>query len=464
MFEFQNRATTHILDNCNCALWVDMGLGKTVSALTAFADLRNDFRAYRALVIGPLRVARKVWKDEIARWSHLNELDIAVAVGTEKQRIAAIQQGASLTAINRENVAWLESLFIQNRKQIRPWPWDMVILDEAQSFKSQSSQRFKSLRRLRRLFPRLVELTGTPAPNGYSDLWSQLYLLDRGERLGATESAYRARWFKQTGYEGYSWVIRDEQCKKEIQELVSDLVLTLRSADYLSLPPVHINTILVTLNARERKTYEALKKDFITETYNGTVVTAVNAAVCMGKLLQLANGAIYTGPDKQWETFHDHKLDALEEMLDGLEPPIMVAYNYQSDLHRICKRLSPWLTKRRWKGGVLRSDRSFDTFRNGGMHVGVLHPLSCGHGLNDLHLSGAENIVHFGLGPNLELYQQLNARLIGGHRAVGKNTTIHHILAEDTEDERMLRLLTAKGMTQDDLTRNTADIANRRLH
>lgn len=458
LYEYQHRAASFILDNPNCALWVDMGLGKTVAALTAFNTLWRDFTAYRCLVIAPLRVAARVWTGEIARWSHLRELSIAPAVGTLSRRLDALKSGATITTLGRENVAWLESLYLEKSKsgkwkQRRPWPWDMVILDESQSFKSQSSYRFKALRRLRRYVPRLVELTGTPAPNGYDDLWSQLYLLDKGERLFTSQEAFRDEWMKPSGYEAHSFKVRNKQCASEIQAKVRDIVLAMKASDYLTLPPVTYNKIFVQLSPKERAKYNEMKKEFIAEMPTGTLLTAANAAVCQGKLLQMANGAIYTNSDMDWEVFHDHKLKALEEILEGLPRPLMLAYNYQSDR----SRLSSLLTKLGEKWALLKRDAAFDEFRTQRLTVGLLHPASAGHGLNDLHLSGCETIVWFGLGPNLEYYRQLNARLIGGHRAIGKHVTIHHILTEDTEDSRMLELLLDKSTTEDDLTRCVAD-------
>lgn len=464
LYSYQQKAVSFIKNTPNCALWLDMGLGKSVSTLTAVADLQAAFDVGRVLVVAPLRVARKVWSDEVKRWAHLQGMTVACAVTSEDKKLTASQQnehrmkalrsGADITTINREQMQWLEELIIQGKKQIRKWPWDMVILDESQSFKSQSSFRWKSLRRLRRLFPRCVQLTGTPIPLGYQDLWSQLYLLDGGVRLGPTETAFKERWFDPPSYEEYGWTMKAHSAK-EIQAAVSDIVLPMRADDYLSLPPVVYNTIKVQMPEACRAKYKRLAREYMLETYSGRTVTAVNAGVCRGKLLQLANGSIYVDRKQNYEVLHNAKIEALLEVLEGLPKPVLIAYGFTADVDR----LGDALKKVSGTSRVLSSDADFERLKAGGVDYGVLHPASAGHGLNDLHLSGSENIVWFGLSNSLEFYQQLNARLTGGHRRTGKNVVIHHLLTEDTVDEDTLSLLTRKDATQDDLTRSMANIA-----
>lgn len=467
LYPYQGKASAFVKANPFCALWKDMGLGKTVSALTAGLDLIQSFEVRKILVIAPVRVARKVWSDEIKRWAHLQGLTISCCVAGEQQmtgmeadwrRRDLLKVGADITTINREQMQWLESLYIQGKRQIRHWPWDMVIVDESQSFKSQSSYRWKSLNRLRRLCSRFVELTGTPAPNGYADLWSQLYLLDRGKRLGESESAFQERWFDPPSYESYGWTLKEGYAAREIQDAVSDIVLTMRAEDYLALPPIVYNTIKIQMPDAARVKYKRLAKAYMYETYSGKVVTAVNAAVCRGKLLQLANGAIYVDSKRNYEVLHDAKIEALLETLEGLPAPVMIGYGFDSDVKRLAAPLEKFCGKTKtWR--ILSSDADFDAFRKGEIDYAVLHPASAGHGLNDLHLSGSEQLVWFGLTNNLEFYQQLNARLTGGHRRMGKNVVIHHLIMEDTADEDTLELLTRKDATQDALTRRMADIA-----
>jgi hypothetical protein len=457
LFPYQSRATDFIKNNPNCALWVDMGLGKTVSTLSAFADLYHGFEVDKLLVVGPKRVASQVWSNELEEWAHLQGLTVSKVVGTAKQCKDALNTRADIFTINRERICWLEDLIIQGKKQVRRWPWDMVVLDESQSFKSQSAQRWKSMRRLRKLFPRMVQLTGTPIPKGYSDLWAQMYLLDQGKRLGATETAYRERWFTPPGYGEFDWTVKDHAIP-EIQEAVSDIVLTLREADYLTLPPVHFNPIKIKLSDEIRAKYKRLERDFILETFKGTTVTAVNAAVCRGKLLQLANGSIYVDGDGNFEELHDEKIEALLELLEFLPPPVLIGYSYKADKTRLARALTKFCGKRAvWRH--LDKDADFEAFAAGQVEYGLAHPASMGHGLNALYKSGSENAVWFGLTDNLEWYLQFNARLSGGHRRAGRNVAIHHLLCEDTQDIRTYALLGKKDATQEDLKRDLVKLA-----
>lgn len=469
LYAFQKRASDFISSKESCALWVDCGLGKTISTLTATVDLMNANRVQRALVIAPLRVARRVWTDEVKRWAHTTGLSISTCTSGDQKMTAAesltmrlqmLRAGSDITTINREQVPWLESLFIDGKKQIRRWPWDLVIVDESSSFKSQSSQRWKSLKRLRRLFSRLVQLTGTPTPNGYEDLWSQAYLLDSGARLGESESKYHANYFNEASAYEYRKLSLKPGAEQQIQAALANVVLTMRAEDYLDLPPVKYNAIRVTLPAAARDKYKRLERDYILETYGNRRVTAVNAGVCQGKLLQLANGAIYVNDHGQYETLHTAKLEALAETLEGLFGPVMIGYGFRADRERIGALLTRFCGKTK-KWSFLETNKQFDAFAAGDIDYGIIHPGSAGHGLNDLHLSGSENLVWFGLTNNLEFYTQLNARLTGGHRRMGKNIVVHHLLMSDTVDEKQLALLTRKDATQDDLTRNMANIAKR---
>lgn len=451
LYPYQQRAAEFIKANPNCALWIDCGLGKTVATQTAYLDLLNSFDANHGLVIAPLRVARKVWTDEAREWSHLQDLDIIHIGGTEKQRQKAIRTRADLHTIGRENTQWLVNQFIEGKKQVRKWPWDTVILDESQSMKSQSSLRWKALRLARKLFHRCVELTGTPAPKGYGDLWSQIYLLDRGQRLGTSESAYRLRWFDVENCGDYSRYHLKSHAAKEIQATLSDIVISLRAEDYFDLPPVLYNPIRVTLTEAELVKYRKFARTSVFERASGQKITAVNAGALYGKLLQLANGAIYHNDKGEYEEFHHAKIDGLLEMLEGITGPCIVAYAFRSDTKRIAAALDRYCGKTKsWR--VMDTDDDLNAFSRGEIDIAVMHPASAGHGLNDLHKSGAQDIVWFGLTPNLEYYQQLNDRLAGGIRRLGKNVKVHHLLAENTEDEDCYELLKGKAKSQDELT------------
>jgi SNF2 family DNA or RNA helicase len=454
---YQHRAVEWVKDKPNCALWMRPGYGKTPTAFTAFVDLVARFDVRRTLITAPLRVARKVWPDEHKVWSHLSGATIATITGTVAERMAALRTPADIHTINVENVAWLEAQFIQNKKQIKRWPWDMVIADESQLYKSQSSKRYKSLKRLRPLFPRLVELTGGPTPNGYGDLWSQVFLLDQGKRLGATEEAFLDRWFDAPMREGLAkYTIKGDWAKKEIQALLADIVYV-PDVD-LGLPPVIYNPIRVTLPDRVMAKYRKFAREYILELKSQKTITAVNAGVLYGKLLQLANGAIYVDDKGNYGLLHNEKIDALLERLEEVKGPCLIAYEFRSDLARITAALERYCGKdKTWM--VLRSDASFDAWKVGTTDYGVLHPGSAGHGLNDVYLSGAENLIWFGLTPNYEHYDQLNGRLTGGLRREGRNIVVDHIIADDTLDPETYDLLTAKGADQDDLLRAVAKLA-----
>lgn len=448
LYAYQHRAVEFIKTNPYCALWVDVGLGKTPTALTAYLDLRSTFDARRVLVVGPLRVARKVWPDEIGKWSHLDGLTYSRIIGTPMQRWESMKRQTDLHVINRENLEWLMAQFIVNKKQIAPWPWDMVILDESHSFKSQSSHRFKAARKMRRLAERVVELTGTPSPNGYKDLWAQMFLLDRGVRLGATEDAFLKRWFDEPEY-GRGNPTLKQGADVEIQQAVSDLVLTLRAEDYLDLPPVIENPIRVELAPSVLKEYKRLERQYLAE-FGGRQITAVNAGVCAGKLLQLANGAIYHDRKGNWTHVHDAKIEALLELLESLEgKKVLIAYGFKHDKQRIGEALTRFCGKdKTWE--ALTDEASEDRWNAGKIDYLLLHPDSGGEGTN-LHSNGAEDIVWFGWTNNLMQYEQVNGRLFGGHRRVGKNGVIHQITADNTVDDDLRDLITRKGFSQDGL-------------
>lgn len=454
---YQDRGEQFIIDHPNCAIWEDPGLGKTVQTLSAFLRLLESFDARRMLVIAPLRVARKVWKDEIAEWSHLQGLTISCITGTWAEKAEALRVPADIHTINRESIMWLEAQFIQGKKQLKRWPWDMVAGDEFQSFRSQTSQRWKSLNRLRRLFPRLAALTGTPAPGGYHNLWAQYALLTPPgavNPLGSTEQAFLDRWFENpTEQNALARPRLRPGAKEQIQAAIAPITLSMRAKDYIDMPPVRTNKIRVELTEAQMAKYKKFRREYIYELASQRNITAVNAGVLHGKLLQLANGAIYVDDKGNFEEFHTAKLEALEEQLETLSVrgPVLIGYNFKSDLvrmtpilERYCGKAKSWLQ--------LRSDASFDKWATGEIDFGLVHPASAGHGLNSVYKSGAQDLLWFGLSPDYELYDQLNKRLTGGHRIVGRDVCLHHIIAEGTQDEDTYALLNGKAQDQDDLT------------
>lgn len=438
--DYQNYTTERMLDTKKIIAILDMGLGKTVCTLTAINELMFDrFECSKVLVIAPLRVARKTWTDEIEKFDHLRHLKASKILGTEAERIRGLKADADIYLINRENVVWLVEYCIKQKK----WPFDTLIIDESSSFKSNQSKRFKALRKVAAITDRVIELTGTPSPNGLMDLWSQIYLLDQGERLGKTITSYRDRYFKpgrRNRTVVYEYVPK-KGAEEAIYKAIGDIAISLKAADYLKLPDRIDNVIKLQLPTIAREQYDELERECILELDSQAVVTAGSQAVVTNKLLQMANGAVYS-ETKSATTIHDVKLDALEEIIeDNQGKPIMVFYNYQHDYSRLMARLSKYNPR------TLATDNDQDDWNAGKIQVLLAHPASMGHGLN--LQAGGNIIVWFGLTWSLELYQQANARLYrqGQQQAV----IIHHLVAEDTVDEDVLRALKAKSVSQDDL-------------
>lgn len=431
-------------------LWADCGVGKTVSILTVLQGLIDGFETHRILVVGPRLVVERVWSAEVEQWSHLKGLRVVRVVGTPAQRLKALATPADIHCISRDNVEWLEEQYIRVtgvdskgkpvRAQYRKFEFDTVVLDESQSFKSQASKRFKSMRRLRRLFNRVYLLSGSLMPNGYKDLWSQMYLVDGGLRLGKTEEAFHRRWFHKEVNDGVVTFDLLPGADKEIDKAISDVCLVMRDMQ----PAVPKNFIRVTLDKAEQKLYSKMARSNVIE-LSGKQINAINAGVLWGKLLQLANGAVYDA-EKNYHVLHDRKLDALGELLESLPRPVIVGYGFVHDVERVQRFISKAFPGERV--GILRTGKSLDVWRSGGLDIGIMHPASAGHGLNDLYVSGAENLVWFGFTSNREFYDQLNGRLAGGHRRTGRKICIHHIVADNTIDEDALAMLDFKGDQQ----------------
>jgi SNF2 family DNA or RNA helicase len=455
---YQELMIEHIKEHPFCALWVGMGAGKTATTLTALNDLMQDFEIGKTLIVAPLRVSRKVWSDEIKEWAHLNHLTVATLHGPLKQRKDMLVTPADIHTINRENLVWLIRQFAakQNNKiVVRNWPWRTIVLDEARSFQSAKSQRFKWMRKLRDdgHIDRLIELTGTPATNGLMGLWAQVYLLDGGERLSKNITAFKYRYFDRNFFNPHIVRLRPG-ADQEIFDKVKDICMTLKPEDCVGLPEVVYNDIQITMKTDARKMYETMRKDMLIEML-GKAVTAANAGVLWNKLCQLANGFIYYKKG-EWVQIHDTKIEELIDTLREIGEKAIVVYNFQADVDRITDYLSA--SKRanmlKFKFRVLRTEADEDAWNKGEIDVLLLHPASAGHGLN-LHKSGARHIIHFGLNPDLDLYLQVNARLFGGHRGQGHKGTIHHLVMEGTIDEEIVQLLKDKETAQDRLLEAT---------
>lgn len=427
---YQQFATDFILNQSICCLMLDMGLGKTVITLTALWQLTLDsFDVSRVLVIAPKRVAEDTWPKELAKWEHLTGLTPSLVLGSAAERKAALQRKAFLYIINRENVAWL----VKNHY----WDFDMVVIDELSSFKSNKAERFKAMKKVRPMVTRIVGLTGTPAPNTLLDLWPQMYLMDMGQRLGRFIGGFRDRFFlpdKRNREIIYSYKPR-EGAEDAIYALISDICISMKAADYLDMPERIDNRIEVSMSPKERKLYDTFQKDMVLS-IGDEELDAVNAAALSNKLLQMANGAVY-GEDKKVIPIHGRKLDALEDLVEAANgKPLLVAYWYKHDLQRI---------KARFKNArCIDTAKDIDDWNAGKIPLALIHPASAGHGLN--LQDGGCTIVWFGLTWSLELYQQLNARL---WRQGQKHTVvIHHIVTKGTHDEDVMRALENKDTRQ----------------
>lgn len=432
--DYQKYATNFVLEHPVAAVLLEMGLGKSVITLTAIYELLyNRFEVGKVLVIAPLRVARDTWPAEIEKWDHLKGLTYSVVIGTESERKEALRKSAGIYLINRENVDWLIN------KSGFPFDFDMVVIDELSSFKSASAKRFKSFLKVRPKVKRIVGLTGTPSSNGLMDLWAEFRILDMGERLGRYITHYRNNFFvpdKRNQQMVFSYKPRSG-AEDAIYRLISDITISMKSADFLKMPECIMNEVEVNLSEKEWSVYDELRQEMVVS-LEDEEIDAANAAALSGKLLQMANGAVYN-EEKSVFHIHDRKIDALEDLIEGANgKPVLVAYWYNHDLERI---------KKRFRVREIKNSKDIKDWNNGEIPIAVIHPASAGHGLN--LQSGGSTLIWFGLTWSLELYQQTNARL---WRQGQKSTVvIHHIISKDTIDEDVMKALRLKEKTQTDL-------------
>ncbi|MBR1442736.1 MAG: DEAD/DEAH box helicase [Firmicutes bacterium] len=433
--DYQKYASDFIIKNETAAVFLEMGLGKTSITLTALDELLFDrFAVHKILIIAPLRVARSTWASEINKWEHLKNLKYSIAVGTEKERKAALTEKADIYIINRENVPWL----IENYE----FDFDMLVIDELSSFKNHQAKRFKALMKVRPKVKRIVGLTGTPSSNGLMDLFAEFKLLDMGERLGRFIGNFRNTYFtpdKRNGEIVYSYKPLPG-AEETIYKQISDITVSMKAIDHLKMPELISTEYKVTLSEQEKKKYEKFKQELVLPEED---VTAANAAALSNKLVQMANGAVYSD-DESIVKIHEQKLDALEDIIESANgKPILVAYWYKHDLTRIEERLD--------KIGIaheqIKSDESIKKWNSGEIPAALIHPASAGHGLN--LQNGGSTIVWFSLTWSLELYQQTNARL---YRQGQRNTVvIQHIVCKETIDEDILKAINRKESGQNAL-------------
>ena len=419
-YSYQKYAEDFVISHDEAGLWLDMGLGKTVVTLTALKKLYWEID--RVLIIAPKRPAIDTWPDELQKWDHLRgEITWSLAVGTQKERERALAQGTYITIINRENVVWLV-----NRYKNKPWPWDCVVIDELSSFKSSKSQRFRALKRMRPYIKRVIGLTGTPAPNGFMDLWAQCYVLDQGKALGKTLTGYRDLYFtpgRRNGMIVYDWKLR-EGAKEKILERLKPLCVSMKTEDYLKLPDRLDIERSVSLSDKTMALYQKMERDLLLEVDENTI-DAVNAAALNIKLMQISSGAVYddTG-DAAY--LHEEKLEALDQLIEEAgEENVLIFYAFKHERDRILAR---------YKEAVdIKEKTAIEAWKAGKIRILLGHPASAGHGLN--LQSGGHISVWYGLPTSLELYQQAVKRL---HRQGQKNIVRNYILlCKGTYEERI---------------------------
>lgn len=439
---YQKFCVDFIEEHPNCGVFLDMGLGKTIISLTAISHLLYDsFEVSRVLIIAPLRVARDTWVAELGKWEHLQGLRLERIIGTPKERVAALSRRAELYISNRENVEWLGKHYAG-----RKLPFDMLVIDELSSFKNSKAKRFLALKKVLPQFSRVVGLTGTPAPNGLEDLWPQVFLLDRGQRLGRTMKSYLDMFFDTPN----SWLPYKHEPKpgaeEEIYRRLSDICVSMRAADHLQMPERVDNIVELTLSSREEKLYRQMERDMLLPYADGDVL-ALNAASLAGKLLQLANGAVYD-EFHNVRVIHDWKLDALEDLIEAANgKPLLVMYSYQHDLKRIQDRFGKYGPDNPDGVRELKTFSDMEDWNEGRVKVAVTQPASTAHGLNLQY--GGSTIVWFGLNWSLELYEQANARL--WRQGQKQTVVIHHLITKGTMDEQVMQALRDKAADQNAL-------------
>ena len=472
---YQKFCVDFLEEKPQCALFLDCGLGKTIITLTAISHLLYDsYEVSRVLIIAPLRVARDTWIGELSKWEHLKGLRMERILGTPRERVAALSRKAELYVINRENVEWLVEHYAGRRL-----PFDMLVIDELSSFKNSRAKRFLVLKKALGQFSRVVGLTGTPAPNGLEDLWPQVFLLDRGQRLGRTMRSYLDLYFTTPN----SWLPYKHELKpgaeEQIYKKLSDICVSMRAADHLQMPERIDNVVELTLSPREEKLYRQMERDMLLPYADIARVTdeprrgyapagsplelsselvganpslegdvlALNAATLAGKLLQLSNGAVYD-EFHNIRVIHDKKLDALEDLIEAANgKPVLVMYAYQHDLTRIQQRFGKYGPEKPTGVRELKTSNDLEDWNAGKIPVAVTQPASTGHGLNLQH--GGSTIVWFGLNWSLELYEQANARL--WRQGQKETVVVHHLVVKGTMDEQVMRALHEKAADQNAL-------------
>lgn len=451
-YPYQQQSIDWVLSHLRCGLFLDMGLGKSVITLTAVQQLLDDCEVSKILVVAPKKVAETTWTSEAAKWTHLRGLRVSRVLGTEKKRIEALRADSDIYVIGRDNFAWL---FVYCKGEL---PFDMIVIDELSSFKTPTSKRFKAMRRAAAGVQHFVGLTGTPAPNGLIDLWAQIYCIDLGARLGKSFQRYRDTYFDIYKHNG-----RPVRCTArpgsdtEIRAKLEDICLTMKAEDYLSLPPKIVQDVMVELPAPVRKVYDDFARERVLELQQtsqedgGGSITAASAAGLFNKLAQFANGAVYD-QDRTVHEVHSEKIESLVEIIEGAQgESVLVFYQFKHDIDRILGSLKGYRTR------IYKEASDLDDWNAGKIDVLLAHPASTAYGLN--MQQGGHYIVWFGVGWDLELYQQANARLY--RQGQQKPVTIYRLLCADTIDVRAAASLEGKQTTQQKLLDALAEITKK---
>lgn len=436
---YQQHCINKIIEVKKLGLFLDMGLGKTVTTLTAIKELKYDrFQVRKVLVIAPKKVAEGTWTREAAKWDHTRMLRVSPVLGSQPRRVKALNTPADIYITNRENVVWLVDYYRN------AWPFDMVVVDESSSFKSHSAKRFKALASVGGHIDRMVELTGTPSPNGLDDLWAQVFLLDGGERLGKRYTQFRERYFQpdKRGADGMVYSYEAKPGSEEgILERISDICISMKAGDYLQLPDVTYHEIPVELDAKAAKAYHDMEREMVLQLpEDGEDISVTSAAALGNKLLQLANGAIYD-EDRQVHEVHGCKVEAFMELVESLQgKPALVFYNYQHDRTRLLEALK----KTGLRVRELKTPQDEDDWNARRIDILLTHPASSAYGLN--LQQGGNHVIWFGLTWNYELYTQANKRL---HRqGQQEKVIIHHLVCTGTRDEDVMQALQRKDDVQ----------------
>lgn len=442
-YAYQRRAIDFVKATPYCALLLDMGLGKTVATLTAFRELMDDCEVERMLVVAPKKVAEATWADECAKWEHLAGLRVSVILGTERQRVAAMQRAADVYVTSRDLIGWLVA------RLGGAWPYDMLVLDELTSFKNPRAERFRAVRMIRPKCRRVVGLTGTPTPNGLKDLWGQIYCLDMGQRLGRSVTGFRGRWFNSYGKNGITYRLDPKKgAEAEISTLIGDITLTMQAKDYLELPPLMERDVYVDLSAATRKKYDAFERERVMEVAAAMEgqpqqIVAGSAAALMNKLQQFAGGAVYDD-DGEAVTLHHEKLDAFSELMErAAGEHVLVFYQFRHEAARLVAALKGLRVRRYEDADDLRA------WNAGEVDVMLAHPASTAYGLN--MQSGGNVIVWYGTGFNAELYSQAVARLY--RQGQTRPVRVFRLVVKGTADEDAAKAVASKLSAQDAVLR-----------